>query len=341
MSEIRWDVAEVLEYDNTYRYIPPTEQSSGNTNSLFAIKVRTVTSLFNAEVFYVRPSNINLKQIPLVGEFVLIYKTFNEYTSKSRRREGWYYVTTIDVHSNINENLLPGITGDLTDTEIANIKPGKTFKSVNTSPLQPYEGDILYQSRFNSSIRLGSTIDTSEIDTKYYSVLPSWYSNNQSNAPDPIIILSNGRQTKLNKEFVVENPNTDASSLYLTSTQTIQLDANKTLSDKYNKIVGSQFIGIADRITLSARNDVASVHSERAIILQTPGEILIGGDDAIQPIPHGNILEDIIQLLICAIGAGCTDSAGGIAITNGLADLQEAQRLLLDLNSKKYKIKLT
>ena len=113
MNEIRWDVAEVLEYDNTYQYAPPTDQSSGNTNNLFAIKVRTATAVFNAEVFYVRPSNINLKQIPLVGEFVLIYKTFNEYTSKSRRREGWYYVTTIDVHSNINENLLQGITGKL------------------------------------------------------------------------------------------------------------------------------------------------------------------------------------------------------------------------------------
>jgi hypothetical protein len=60
MSEIRWDVAEVLEYDHTYQYDPPTEQSSGNTNSLFTIKVRTATSIFNNEVFDVRPSNINL-----------------------------------------------------------------------------------------------------------------------------------------------------------------------------------------------------------------------------------------------------------------------------------------
>ena len=218
MSEIRWDVAEVLEYDNTYRYIPPTEQSSGNTNSLFAIKVRTVTSLFNAEVFYVRPSNINLKQIPLVGEFVLIYKTFNEYTSKSRRREGWYYVTTIDVHSNINENLLPGITGDLTDTEIANIKPGKTFKSKAVSPLQPYEGDYLLEGRFGNSIRFGSSINTSFPET-YYHASPTWISGRIDERADPIIILSNGRKNLTNKEFVIENIEQDASSLYLTSTQ--------------------------------------------------------------------------------------------------------------------------
>ena len=136
MNEIRWDVGEVLDYDYTYQYVSPTDQSSGNTNNLFTIKVRTATSIFDNEVFDVRPSNINLKQIPLVGEFVLIYKTFNEYTSKSRRREGWYYVTTIDVHSNINENLLPGITGNLTDTEIDNIKPvSYTHLTLPTSDL--------------------------------------------------------------------------------------------------------------------------------------------------------------------------------------------------------------
>jgi hypothetical protein len=204
MNEIRWDVAEVLEYDNTYQYAPPTDQSSGNTNNLFAIKVRTATAVFNAEVFYVRPSNINLKQIPLVGEFVLIYKTFNEYTSKSRRREGWYYVTTIDVHSNINENLLPGITGNLTDTEIANIKPGKTFKSKAVSPLQPYEGDYLLEGRFGNSIRFGSSINTSFPET-YYHASPTWLSPSSDNDGDPIIILANGRKNLTNKEFVIEN----------------------------------------------------------------------------------------------------------------------------------------
>ena len=332
---LEWDVAEVLGYDRTYEDVEAHQQ-------LFTLKVKSCSTKYNKKEFlYPKPANINIKKIPLVGEFILMFKTLNEFSDSNNWRTRWYYLTTIDVQSSINENSLPGISSNLTDTEIANIKPGKTFKSVNTSPLQPYEGDILYQSRFNSSIRLGSTIDTSEIDTKYYSVLPPWYSNNQSNTSDPIIILSNGRQTKLNKEFVVENPNTDASSLYLTSTQTIQLDANKTLTDKYNKVVGSQFIGIADRITLSARNDIASVHSERAIILQTPGEILIGGDAATQPIPHGNILEAIIERLICAIQAGCTDSAGGNAWPNGVEAINEAQRLLLDLNSKKYKIKLT
>jgi hypothetical protein len=341
MNEIRWDVAEVLEYDNTYQYAPPTDQSSGNTNNLFAIKVRTATAVFNAEVFYVRPSNINLKQIPLVGEFVLIYKTFNEYTSKSRRREGWYYVTTIDVHSNINENLLPGITGNLTDTEIANIKPGKTFKSKAVSPLQPYEGDYLLEGRFGNSIRFGSSINTSFPET-YYHASPTWLSPSSDNDGDPIIILANGRKNLTNKEFVIENIENDASSLYLTSTQQVDtLTLSKDLTIHNSGYIGSQFIGAADRIILRAKKDIAVIDSEMAIVLNTPGEIYIGGEDADENMVHGLVLRDIIQLLVRAIGSGGTAPGGGIVSTNAVALLGQVQDLLADMNSTNYKIKKT
>jgi len=335
---LEWDVAEVLDYDRTY-----THKDAAGNDRLFTLKVRSCSTKYNSKDFlYPKPANLSLKKLPLVGEFILMFKTLNEVSDHNNWRTQWYYLTTIDVHSSFNENQLPGVSANLTDSEIANIQPGKTFKRASVSPLQPYEGDVLFQSRFNSSIRLGSTVTTSELNNEYYSVLPNWISTTQSATNDPLIVLSNGRTAKKNKEFVVENPNTDASSLYLTSTQTIQLDLNKQLTEKFKTPNGSQFIGCADRIILSAKKDIAIVHSERAVIIQTPGEVLIGGDDATQPIPHGYVLENILQNIICAIQAGCTDAAGGIAITNGIADLQEAQRLLnTELNSKKYKIKLT
>jgi len=341
MNELRWDVAEVLDYDYTYQYVSPTDQSSGNTDKLFAIKVRTVTSLFNNEVFNVRPSNINLKQIPLVGEFVLIYKTFNEYTSKSRRREGWYYVTTIDIHSNINENLLPGITGDLTDTEINNIKPGKTFKSKAVSPLQPYEGDFLLEGRHGNSIRFGSSINTS-YPAKYYHASPTWLSPSADNDGDPIIILANGRKNLTNKEFVIENIEQDASSLYLTSTQYLDtLTLSKDLTIHNSGYIGSQFIGAADRIILRAKKDIAVIDSDMAIVLNTPGEIYIGGEDADESMVHGLVLSRIINLLVNAISAGGTAPDGGIVRTNAAALLGQVQDLLVDMNSTNYKIKKT
>jgi len=347
MSEIRWDVAEVLDYDYTYRYIPPSSGSAGNTNNLFSIKVRTATGFYNNEVFDVRPSNINLKQIPLVGEFVLIYKTFNEYTSKSRRREGWYYVTTIDVHSNINENLLPGITGNLTDTEIANIKPGKTFKSKAVSPLQPYEGDFLLEGRHGNSIRFGSSINTTYPE-KYYHAGPTWFSPVSDNDGDPIIILSNGRNNLTNKEFVIENIEQDASSLYLTSTQKISI----SLGDTNNKnplscylpaetqFDKSQFIGIADRVILKAKTDIAIIDSPKAIILNTTGEIKLGSDTADQSMVHGDVLLHVLQKILNQLNT--TIQCGTMSGTFlNRSNIDSAQRDLQNLLSQKYYINKT
>ena len=85
-DNIQFDVAEVLEYDYTYQYIDPS-QPDGNVNKLFALRVKACNSYFNDKPFLARPANMNMKQIPLVGEFVLIYKTFNQDSTPTKRRE--------------------------------------------------------------------------------------------------------------------------------------------------------------------------------------------------------------------------------------------------------------
>ena len=212
--KLEWDVGEVIDYDYTYRYEAPDKSSVGNTNSLFAIKIRTCGDYFNTRIIIAKPGNISNKQIPLIGEFVLVYKTFNELTTTTQWRETWYYLTTISVQSSINENMLPGISSNSSQQEIQNIKPGKTFEQRVISPLQPYEGDTLLEGRWSNSIRLGSSIASSPAG-HYYKSAP-WSSNKPG---DPIIVLSNGRNNKTKKEFVVENIEQDAASLYLTSTQ--------------------------------------------------------------------------------------------------------------------------
>ena len=82
--------------------------------------------------------------------------------------------------------------------------PGKTFEEKVISPLQPYEGDLLIEGRWGNSIRFGSSVNTSS----EYTVNSNWSGTNGS----PIIILSNKRSNKPQKEFVVEDINTDGSS---------------------------------------------------------------------------------------------------------------------------------
>jgi hypothetical protein len=158
MGKIEWDVAEVLGYDYTYQYVSPTDSNSGNTDQLFALKVCSLGSFLKRDIILVRPSNISCKQIPIIGEIVLIYKTINEYTTNETYREGWYYLTGIDLQSSINENRLPGVSQRLSDDLIPQIPYGLSFKPKSISPLQPYEGDTIHEGRWGQSIRLGSTL---------------------------------------------------------------------------------------------------------------------------------------------------------------------------------------
>lgn len=336
---IEWDVAEVIEYDYTYRYIP-NDQAGTTADRLFALKVRSCSTYFNDRIIIARPSNINIKQIPLVGEFVLIYKTFNQQATTDVWREAWYYVSSIDIQSSINHNMLPGLSDGALQDDIDNTLPGKTFEQQVISPLQPYEGDFLIEGRFGNSIRFGSSVNTTYPAGYYYKAAP-WTTLN-SNGGDPIIVLSNGRRNLLGKEFVIENVEQDASSLYLTSTQTLDtLTLSKQLTVHNNSFAGSQFVGIADRIILRAKSDVAVIDSEEGIVLNTPNEIYIGGEDATEPLAHGLVLQQILQLIVQAIAAGATGPGGAPCVTNAAAILGQISDLLPNLNSTKYKMTKT
>jgi hypothetical protein len=334
MRQIEWDVAEVLEYDYTYQYIP-SGSSDTTTNKLFALKVRSCSTYYNDKTYLAKPANINLKQIPLVGEFVIVYKTFNEQATSDKWRETWYYVSSIDVQSAINENLLPGLSNALDENEIANVKPGKTFVRQTISPLQVYEGDYLLEGRNGNSIRFGSTIST-DYPAEYYTKAPKWVNGNPG---DPIIILSNGRENLKNKEFVVEDIETDASSLYLTTTQEITgLKYSRTLVDPYASFKGSQLIGTADRIVLRAKKDTIILDAEEAVVLNTPGTVRIGAADANQPLTYGNKLKDILENIVQVLTQG-TKGPGGPGTPVASEIITQITQKLEGLNSKKYFIK--
>ena len=337
MRNIEFDVAEVLAYDDTYQYIP-ADQSNTTVNNLFALKVRSCSEYYNQKEFIVKPSNINMKQIPLIGEFVLIYKTFNQQSTPSRWREQWYYITSIDVHSSINENMLPGMSSDLTQTQIDAIKPGYTFNQKSISPLQPYEGDFLLEGRWSNSIRFGSSLNYT---AGKYSVEPGWKSNAIG---DPIIIISNGRINKPNKQFVNEDIEQDAASVYLTSTQNIPTlklgDKNSPNSlacflPNESQFASSQFIGTADRVILKAKTDIAVIDSPKAIILNTTGEIKLGNDEAASNMVHGDVLLKVLQKILSQLSSPiqCGTMVGTfIDQSNRISAQQELQNLL----SQKY-----
>ena len=328
-KKIEWDVAEVLEYDKTYQYVANGQDRT--TNKLFGLWVRSCSGYFNDQPFLAKPSNINMKQIPLVGEFVLIYKTFNQEATTNRWREAWYYVTSIDVQSSINSNLLPGLSNGDEQRKIDATKAGRTFIQQNISPLQPYEGDLMIEGRFGNSIRFSSTIET--VPTPYYNKKPRYFNGKTG---DPIIILSNGRTSLENKEFVVENADEDASSLYLTSTQTVDMAMSQPLT-RTNDFNGSHLLGVGDRVVLRAKKDIVVLDAKRGVIVNTPDEVRIGSDSADEPMLHGQMVTEFLSDLLDALTLGCT-SEGSIRYSDQLASLQER---LPQIMSQKYFIQNT
>lgn len=329
---LNFDIAEVVDYPKKDTYLEAGLQ--------FNIRVKSYNKYIHRDTYTAIPANINHKKIPLIGELVLIvFGPINPSANGGIAQA--YYLSNLDILSEISLNSVPGVSNEhaqqLTAEQIAAASVGEVFDKTNkVSKLQPYEGDTIIESRFGSSIRFGSTSKNVE---NYYSIQPPWSGENVN---DPITVISNKRPIANNGKFVTENINTDGSSIYLTSTQTVPFTLTKTLTRTRN-FTGSQLLGASDRIILSAKTDIAVIDAKTEIVLNTEGEILLGGDDAQQPIPHGDILKDILEKIMLILGSGYIDSAGGCTSLSGAARdiLSLAQKKLETLNSTKYKIKET
>jgi hypothetical protein len=298
------------------------------SNKLYQIRCRLISNDVTKNECVAYPADVNIKKIPIIGEHVLIFRAYSDDSRYTSKKPAWYYLTNIAISTNINNNATPGISGkDLEESPI-----GTTFEDRTVPAMQPYEGDILVQGRFGNHIRLGSTVKNSNT----YDQMPTWSKGNDG---DPIIILSTNKSRNINNpSLLVENAEQDAASLYLTSTQ--QLNALKVTKPLtiHNTFNGSQFVGIADRIILRAKQDIAVIDSEKGIVLNTPNNIFIGGEKASQPMVHGDVLLDVLSKILDHlqfVPIQCGELTGGFLSKTQLAS---ARKRLNDLVSSKYRM---
>jgi hypothetical protein len=180
----------------------------------------------------------------------------------------------------------------------------------------PFEGDVIHEGRWGNSIRLGSTVKGTP--------------NNWSNAGvdgDPITIIRNGQGTQTPEGWIptIENINNDNSSIYLTSTQNVPLNAassnyisypdgqQPTTPDKY---AGEQIILDSGRLVFNSYKDHILLSSAKSINLNSQetvnidtkkfitqaDKIFLGKEElANEPLLLGNttvqVLKDIISTL--------------------------------------------
>lgn len=339
-NNVSFYIAETVS-DNANTYNLDTDKqrndniASKNIRSIYTINALILVS-GRVIPIKAKPADINNVKIPLNGEHVVVFYAYRSDSNTDKHIGEWYYLNAISLNSDTNLNSIPGITSqDRVDT-----KPGNGFKSKPTSILQLYPGDVVSQGRWGNSIRFGSTIDISATKTEKR---PVWEGDEFG---APITVIANERDVVSTNEFASEQLNTGA-SIYLTSTQNIptlqlgsetQKNSLKCFLPTESQYSQSQLIGIADRIILKAKTDVAVLDAEKGIVLNTTGEVKIGNDTADQSMVHGDVLLTTLQAILNQLRTPiqCGTSTGTFLST---VAIDQAQRNLRELLSSKYFIK--
>jgi len=336
-SNIQFYIGEVIENDTVYTLNTSTTNTGeksveNNETELFTIKVQIdSTSTISAPVFC-KPANLNIKQIPQLGEMVLVFKAYNNETYIGEyEREQWYYMTVVSSMSRINNNFHPIFTQ--TD-------PSKDDIQKNISLRQPYHGDVLLQGRFGSSIRLGNTHKPQN------EAIPRLWGGEEDGSPIVILSAYNKPNSNNDVKLNTEDINTDDSSVYLTTTQRLyNFDLNHTIRTTQSEkdFTKSQLIGTADRITLKSKTDSIILDSERSIEINTP-LLYIGTSKNKEPLLHSTAVETILKRLLMVIAGGFRDSSGVACypilnklLTDDTMKTSIQQTLNFDIWTDKYK----
>ena len=337
----------------------PNFKELGEWNSIGTIKYELINFLpeETANTKIAKPLLANTKTFPLKNEIVFLIAFPNTNSlGNLTDDEIFYYLNVVSLwnhpHHNAYPNPLNGnnisesqkkdyksieagnvrrVTDNSTEINLnsTNNSGGKFVERINIHPILPFTGDNIFEGRFGNSIRLGSTIKSN-----------SQYKNNWStsgNEGDPIIIIRNGQPTNASDEGwlpVVENINSDLSSIYFTSTQKLPINVSSTnytgIRNDYipvfpqsynlpqvvlnssrlllNSTTDSILLSSKKVISLSAIEDIG-LSSRGNISLSSKG-IRLGGSEANESLMMGdsfitqfNVLLDSLSLLCEALTA--------------------------------------
>jgi hypothetical protein len=223
----------------------------------------------------------NITYIPVLDELVLLFELPSYDSGAVDGKTQTYYLSSINLYNNYHHNS-QGIYNVINDKN--DIKLGNYIEEISTlTNLIPFEGDFILNSRWGSGIRFSSTF-------KFDPTKPSDFWSYGGKIGDPITMLVNGYNSKNISHL--ENINNDASSIYLTSTQTLSnfipkinitkkpgefgsLISPNTYSNK------SQLVLSSDRITLNSNKDDIVLYGTTNIELGAGRTIHLNGQEQI------------------------------------------------------------
>jgi hypothetical protein len=292
------------------------------------------------------PLQPGVKNYPLINEIVYLVSQPTKKLQQRTSAVSLYYISVVNLWNHPHHNAIPysagsntpansknyqdtvlGSTNKLTDSS-GEIKFGNYFiERPNIYPLQPFEGDTIYEGRWGNSIRLTGTAPKRN----------PWSS--EGTQGDAITIIRNGQTDNANKngwDFTTEDINTDASSIYLTTTQKIPLVSNANYFSyksnpptKPDEYTGKQIIINSGRLVFNTTEDHLMLSSAQSINLSSTGtvnidasemtiqteKIYLGSKSATEPLLLGDttaeLLKEMIAILKDLVAASQTASNSG------------------------------
>ncbi len=203
-----------------------------------------------------KPFFSSFQDYPLKGELIYLIDGPSPVSQVGNAGQK-YYLGTINLWNNNQQNAISGTT------------LGKTFtENTDIRPLIAFEGDRIYQGRKGNGIRFGSTVKARANVNEWSSI---------GNDGDPITILVNGYITTDKKSLKpnVEEINKELSSIYLTSTQKLPLQPGALIRNpvfsptSINDYINPQIILNSDRIVLNTKKNDIILNSSGFIELST------------------------------------------------------------------------
>lgn len=303
------------EYELVSAEVVDVDFSGKDKEKLYSIRCKIIGafgSQAGTNVIQARALDANIKNIPIIGEVVMLLKGPTPHNSYFGTGQEYYYTNPVSIQSSVHHNGIPGVVDVLPSDSPNNQEkrqnaqdglPSKSSKAnsskktidpafperLDIRPIQPYSGDIIFEGRWGQSIRFSSTID----ERREYPVKPYW-KKGQTDVGNPITVISNGTNPgkKEHNEFIAENPDTDDSSIWLTSGQELKFTPASTyvpsITDKSvdlyvkNKFAGNQVIITSDRLIFNAKKQEFIVFSKEGIGLSAEKAISIDGKQVVE-----------------------------------------------------------
>lgn len=202
------------------------------------------------------PFSLGIKQLPVLNEIVSLYETPTSDIQSNVSDKAVYYKDIVNLWGSPNHNALP-------DPGYNKSKYlGLGFQELNdVNPIFPFPGDILIEGRQGQSIRIGG------------SAAPLNTLVDKSNNGLPYLLISNGQiKTTSGVDYIVEDINKDANSLYFVSNHKVPLIPVNTKRASYNtppktpdQYKGNQVLLTAGRVFINAKEESVLISAKDSV----------------------------------------------------------------------------